>query len=188
MVSKGDKSLPSELVGPSLLVTREQAALRGLSYYFTGKPCKQGHVVKRSLNNSTCQRCAIIVQYAWNAANRERKNAVAREWEKANPDKRRQYDKDWRAAHPEADRNFEANRRAKKRNATPSWADLEAIAAVYAEAQRLTLETGIEHHVDHIVPIRSKLVCGLHVDNNLRAIPKVDNLSKGNRWWPDMPE
>lgn len=66
------------------------------------------------------------------------------------------------------------------RQATPSWADLDAIAAIYAEAERLSLETGIDHHVDHFYPLRGKTMCGLHVEGNLRIIPKLDNLRKGN--------
>lgn len=47
--------------------------------------------------------------------------------------------------------------------------------------------TGISHEVDHIVPLRSKLVCGLHNEFNLRVIPAAENNRKGNRFWPDMP-
>lgn len=79
-----------------------------------------------------------------------------------------------------------AKRRALKMRATPAWADLDAIAAVYAECRRLTLETGIPHHVDHIVPLKSKTVCGLHVETNLQILTGHDNLSKGNRVWPDQ--
>lgn len=62
--------------------------------------------------------------------------------------------------------------------ATPAWADLDAIKALYAESRRLTAETGVKHEVDHIIPIRGKRVCGLHVPWNLRVITKAANARK----------
>lgn len=61
------------------------------------------------------------------------------------------------------------------------WADSKAIAAMYAEARRLTAETGIPHHVDHIVPLQGEFVSGLHVETNLRVIPGIDNIRKRNK-------
>lgn len=79
-------------------------------------------------------------------------------------------------------------RLARKRQATPAWACQEAINAFYAQAAELTKSTGVQHHVDHVVPLQSRLVCGLHVEFNLAVLPRFDNQSKSNRWWPDMPE
>lgn len=78
-------------------------------------------------------------------------------------------------------------RLARKRKATPAWADKKAISAFYAEAARLTAETGVEHEVDHIVPLQSRRVCGLHVENNLQILTSQANKEKGNRRWPDQP-
>lgn len=65
--------------------------------------------------------------------------------------------------------------------ATPPWADVGAIDAIYAECARRTEVMGISHHVDHIVPLRGANVCGLHVEYNLQTLPAVENISKGNR-------
>lgn len=80
-----------------------------------------------------------------------------------------------------------ALRRTRKLQATPEWADLAVIRKMYAEAKRLDDETGVKHHVDHIVPLKHPLVCGLHCEANLRVIPAKDNFAKNNRYWPNMP-
>jgi len=54
------------------------------------------------------------------------------------------------------------------------------VKLLYLEAQRLTLETGIEYVVDHIVPLKHRLVCGLHAYANLQCITAEQNRLKGN--------
>lgn len=67
-----------------------------------------------------------------------------------------------------------SRRRAVVKRATPIWANLDDIYQVYIEAQYFG------YHVDHIVPLRGKLVCGLHVWENLQILPPKENLKKGN--------
>ena len=80
-----------------------------------------------------------------------------------------------------------AKRRASKRNAAPAWANKEAIEAIYAKAKQFSELTGEAFHVDHIVPLTSDTVSGLHWEGNLQILSGFDNLSKGNKTWPDMP-
>jgi hypothetical protein len=79
-----------------------------------------------------------------------------------------------------------AARRAAKLKATPTWADPEAVRTTYAKAKRLSKWTGEQMHVDHVVPLKSELVCGLHNQFNLQIIPASDNFIKSNRIWPGM--
>lgn len=77
-----------------------------------------------------------------------------------------------------------AKRRAKKLCATPAWLtkeELVEIEELYEIAQAFKLYTGQEYHVDHIVPLQSKIVCGLHVPWNLQILEASENLSKHNR-------
>ena len=74
-----------------------------------------------------------------------------------------------------------AMRRAAKLKATPKWFEQDLVAIVYKKAKELKC------HVDHIVPLQSTLVCGLHCWANLQLLPEDINKSKSNREWPDMP-
>lgn len=87
----------------------------------------------------------------------------------------------YRKANPQIYTEADARRRAAEKNAMPPWADRAAIRAFYADAARLTAETGIHHEVDHIVPIQGKTVCGLHVPANLQALTRTANRSKLNK-------
>jgi len=71
-----------------------------------------------------------------------------------------------------------------KLSATPDWLtkdQLKSIEWFYIEAKRLEDLDGIVRHVDHIVPIKGKEVCGLHVPWNLQILTASENISKGNR-------
>lgn len=70
--------------------------------------------------------------------------------------------------------------------ATPAWSDRNKVLEIYEQARKVSELTGIQHHVDHVVPLTSKKVCGLHNEFNLRVIPAIDNLKKHNRTWPSM--
>jgi hypothetical protein len=76
----------------------------------------------------------------------------------------------------------ESFRRAMKMQRIPAWADKKDILKFYELARKKTQETNIQYHVDHIIPLQGKNVCGLHVENNLQILSAQDNLIKGNRY------
>jgi hypothetical protein len=80
-----------------------------------------------------------------------------------------------------------ARRQRVRLQATPAWANLEKMQAIYKAAQAISKATGIAHHVDHMVPLTNPLVSGLHNEFNLRVLPATENLKKHNKHWPDMP-
>jgi len=69
-----------------------------------------------------------------------------------------------------------------RRQRQAPWADGKAIRAIYAEARRLTRETGIAHHVDHEIPLMGEFVSGLHVETNLQILTGSENTRKHNHF------
>lgn len=176
--------------------TRADARTLGLKYFFTGTPCKHGHIAERRASNGHCAECGRENNRKWCAANLDKLLERNRKWRAANPekareqsrklyaaspDKQRERTRKWREDNPEKRAAVRAARRARKIQATPPWADTAAIKAIYAECARVSAETGIQHHVDHIAPLRGRAVCGLHVETNLRVIPAADNIAKSNK-------
>lgn len=94
--------------------------------------------------------------------------------------------KEWRAKNPEyvriSKRMYKYKRNGTILKALPAWANLEKIGQLYKDAKHLSEITGIKFHVDHTIPISSPLVCGLHVEGNLRIITARENLSKSNNF------
>jgi hypothetical protein len=118
------------------------------------------------------KRCADKIR-AYNAAYQEK-----------NPRLMLEARKKWAARNPHVYNDSRARRRALEVTAMPVWADREAIRRIYEQRVEITKATGIEHHVDHVVPLRGKTVCGLHVHYNLIVIPAAQNCRKSNKWGP----
>lgn len=187
--------------------TRAEAKRTGSKYYFTGEPCKRGHVAERRVVNWDCVECTKKwyannkdrhqqLMTEWRENNREHNLMLVREWQKNNKDRVRKYAKcsysnnkdlhrkrvkQYRMDHPDNYRAWGAARRAKKLNQTPPMTDLDKqlIQSMYKLARLKTWATGIEHQVDHIKPISRG---GLHCFNNLQVLTAEDNYKKGNRF------
>lgn len=232
----------------------KEAKEQGLTRYFTGEPCKYGHIDERHIGNRTCVACQRIsdatrkderykidklfrkkviargvkrqgVRYKedpsfreqrsayqkkyydlypekfhertkqWNANNVERRKEISRRWaEKSyqnNPEKHRKFSRTWRINNIEKAKervrqwqiknpnkiNFHnSKRRASKLLAIPKWADMEKIKEIYSKAVKNRMV------VDHIIPLQSQYVCGLHVENNLQLLTAEENSRKHNKF------
>ena len=124
---------------------------------------------------------------AWRQANPEKAKAHSAAWCRTNPEKAKAKAAAWQKANPVYFAAHSKKRHAAKLQAIPKWFDEAKVLAIYARAAEKTKATGIPHHVDHIVPLQSPLVSGLHWHKNLRVLTAKKNAVKGNRQWPDMP-
>jgi hypothetical protein len=169
--------------------TRREAIALGLTRYFTGKPCKNGHVSERATSGG-CILCR-----------RDIKNRYIKTPEGAT--KRKEYKKRYKASpsgkaaerrRRDRQKETESGRAALRRrnqkkmrrryalgldkkstwyNRTPKWADGKAIEEFIAAKP-------LGYHLDHIIPIRGDTVSGLHVLENLQYLPAEKNRSKSN--------
>lgn len=121
------------------------------------------------------------------AVHGDKLRASANAWVANNPERKKESDIAWRTANPEKVSAYKSRYRASKLKATPIWANTTKIEEFYYTANMLGMHTGDWYHVDHIVPLQSKRVCGLHCEHNLQVLLGVDNICKNNRLWPDMP-
>jgi hypothetical protein len=184
--------------------SRAEAKALKAEHYFTGKPCVRGHVSLRKTRGS-CVEC-LKIEWAQDKIKRakyhreynqgERAKELKRKWYLAN----RQKVIDRAATRPiEAVRRYRNNwkknnnlrvlvdsriRRRRHRMATPAWLSRKQkteLRQIYEIAITMTKTTGEQYVVDHIIPLRSEIVCGLHVPWNLRVITQEENLKKSNK-------
>lgn len=148
------------------------------------KACKSEYAKKR---NSIPE-----VKAKTNATRRLRdRSEEQKRYNLKNPEKVAQKHKRWVQKNLAKKYFWNANRRAKKKNATPSWLtaiELAQIQEHYDVAVAKTVQTGIQHHVDHIHPLCGSNFSGLHVPWNLQVISGPENVKKNNKAPDDQAE
>ncbi len=182
---------------------RATAKATGAKYYYTGQPCVRGHITLRKTKGS----CVDCMREDWAIDNKKRsekpkseasKAAGRRYYEKnkeavkaranARPkDEVNQYRRKHKENNPDYYKSLTSVRKRRHRAATPKWITPEqklAMRQLYLQAMELTKLTGERYVVDHIVPLISDEVCGLHVPWNLRVITQEENLRKSNKLEP----
>lgn len=120
----------------------------------------------------------------YNAQNREMILATQKSCSARNPAPYRAATRKYKAANRGKVQAAGMLRHTRKIQRTPLWADLKKIERVYQEARRISIALDESYHVDHVIPLRGKLVSGLHVHTNLQIIRGEENLQKNNAFAP----
>lgn len=184
--------------------TRAEAKATGAKYYFTGEPCKHGHIAPRKTKGA----CLECLKDEWAKGNETRaeyfraynqseagqkakkeyyernRSVVIEKAASRSPEERRAARNRHKEANPDVYRELVSLRRRRFRLATPKWLSAEQkmeIRLKYRLAIELSRRTGVRHAVDHIVPLQGESVCGLHVPWNLEVVTQEENLKKSNK-------
>ena len=186
------------------IITRAEAKAQGLKRYFTGKPCKHGHIDTRAVSNGSCRECDRLKALAVNpdakrkakreymARTRERWNEYISQWREENAEHVQAYSKaydeahqeekaarikEWRKANPEKSAAYVIERQRKCQMGDMTATEWAQLKEIYSERDRLNAEAGcIAFHVDHITPLAKG---GAHHPDNLQILSAEENLSKG---------
>ncbi len=185
------------------VILRKEAIRQGLSKYFTGKPCKRGHLAERPVATKLCVECKKalrlenIARYLhiergsslrhrtsrtnftkeWRKQNRDHVKFYNHQYKVINIDRIRAYDQEQRRLYPWKNKLKVQRRRAKRINATPVWANRNAIKDFYEKCPQYYV-------VDHVIPLNHPLICGLHVEGNFQYLTTEANLKKSNKFEP----
>ena len=198
-----------------LLVSLSEARLKNLARYFTGKPCKNGHISERQTSDRQCVSCksekfkAYKQTEAYKFWKKEYRKTDLYKKSKAScdktyRDKNKEKISEYKSKYKKSKKGLEAAKRYRdgatynslssilKRRASKRASEAkrrvcieselskvfqDEILTIYIEAQKL----GPDYHVDHIVPINGKDICGLHVPWNLQIITAKENMKKSNK-------
>lgn len=128
-----------------------------------------------------CRACSKARAAQWAKNNSDKRREQRNKWAKENPELHKLSKQSWKVRNKAKVMADTRKRQAAQLRSVPLWFNAEPVVKLYEKARQYGF------HVDHIVPLQSDLVCGLHVFDNLQLMHPSENCSKQNKFWPGMP-
>jgi len=159
--------------------SQAEALRQGVTYYFTGKPCKHGHHSERFAKNKNCRECLRIRNRA-----RTKQDYWLDYGDEQYKERKRENAKKYYAnrAHK---RGVQQRRFFEKAARVATKQGVIELRRIRLEAQLLSIDSGVKHEVDHIIPLIHDLFCGLDVPDNVQVLTKAENRRKAARFDQD---
>ena len=159
----------------------------------TGLPFKRGNTrfdgkIFKSYNLSKVKKDGFFIENWVIPAAILAQNKYNSEWKRVNFEKHNAHVKLSKSKNPEKYEALKRKYKANKLQRIPPWLSNSQFCDIeiyYKKARKLSKLTGVQHHVDHIIPLLGKNVCGLHVPWNLQILTASQNCSKSNRVYDD---
>lgn len=171
---------------------RNDVALKDVKHQC--KECRVPRKVYQKKYREENKDAITLVNQQWNLTNAEHVRARRAEFYFKNRESLREKGREHYQNNKATYLYYSKLRKLTQKQRTPRWLNREQkkqILEFYKESRRLQDETGVTYHVDHIIPLCGKTVCGLHVPWNLQVLEGKENLKKSNQLmdkYLEMPE
>lgn len=156
------------------IISCKEAKAQGLKRYFTGKPCKRGHIAERHVSGG-CVVCSAEDCKSYYAQDPQKYMQGTADYRERNRSRCRDIQKRYYEKNSHLIKASASTHRGQRALRIPCWSELDKIAEFYLHCPE-------GHEVDHIYPLQGKTVSGLHVLGNLQYLPRSENRSKHNKF------
>jgi 5-methylcytosine-specific restriction endonuclease McrA len=172
-----------QIVYTGPIVNRADAKASGITHYFTGRPCKHGHIDQRQVCNWDCVECVRIRNSLWRHENPERIRELDIDWCNKNRKKKLNHCKTWRDSNPDKIRQYSLNAVARRKGADGFYTSLDIEEKIKIQDNKCAaiwcmVDLSMGYHVDHIMPL---FLGGSNWPDNLQCLCRFCNLSKGSK-------